>query len=81
MVVVPINSRVIPTTPEPIPEVISELESLLEMARSGELVGVAIGLVHPGDLTSWRRAGRQVRALFGVLELMKYDMCRSDFED
>ena len=80
MSVVPINSRAIIATAEPNEAVVKELERLLEMAKSGEVLGIAIATVHPGDLTCWRRCGHQTRGLIGVIELMQYDMCKCDFE-
>lgn len=80
MSVTPLFANLVPAARESNPAVVAELESLLEMARAGELVGFACAVAFCGDLTSWRRAGRQTRSLLGVLELMKHEMCKSDLE-
>lgn len=56
-----------------IPAVVSSLEELLEMARSGEIKGIAIAVLHADDATSMRRVGVQTR---GCLEIMKHELCR-----
>jgi hypothetical protein len=76
--IVALRGQVMPTDPTVIPVVVERLEELLAMARAGEIVGIAYATVHPGDVTGYGRVGRQVRALLGAVELLKFDMCRDD---
>lgn len=56
---------------EPYPEVVKELERLLEMARSGELTGVAVVLHWRDECTSDQQAGMLSRSMLGGLEILK----------
>jgi hypothetical protein len=76
--VVALRGQVMPTEPTVVPHVVERLEELLAMARAGEIVGIAYATVHPGDVTGYGRIGRQVRALLGALDLLKFDMCKGD---
>jgi len=53
-------------------EFVSELEVLLEMARSGEIVSGCMAFVYRDDCTGWRILGsRTGRGLLGSVCLMK----------
>jgi len=72
--VVPIRSGV---TPEPPPghvdeAVVKELTDLLERAKSGEITGIAYGVLCPGDLSYYGRFGRITRGVIGAMEILKY---------
>lgn len=56
---------------EPRPNLIEALESALEMARSGEIVGMAVAFVHADKATSTMRFGSLTRSLIGELEMLK----------
>lgn len=60
---------------EPLPDVVAAFEQMLEMARSGEVKGFAVALVHNDDCTSMRRTGVQTRGIIGCLEILKHDLC------
>lgn len=76
--IVALRGQVMPTEPTVVPHVVEILEELLAAARAGEIVGFAYATVHPGDVTGYGRTGRQIRALLGALDLLKFDMCRND---
>lgn len=52
-------------------DVVDVLKSLLEMAKSGEIVGIAAVAVCHDDGTWMRRAGLQNLAMLGRVEVMK----------
>lgn len=80
--VVPLTKHaLIPNARDPNPDVVKLLEELLDQARSGELAGFAIALLHPGDLTSWNWAGRKTRSLLGAIELCKTQLCVAQLEE
>lgn len=58
---------------------ISRLESLLDDARNGELVGLAYVCQWKGDSVSsgWSLANMHARKLIGEIEFMKRDMMES----
>ena len=60
------------------PELVAELESLLEMAKSGEIEGIAAAVLYRDDCTTFRLKGRMSRALIGVIEMMKARICYDD---
>lgn len=63
------------------PAVVTELEGLLDMARAGEIVGIAYATQHPADLTSFHYVGRITRSAIGALVLLQHRMCKADLED
>lgn len=60
---------------EPRPAVIETLEELLEMARSGEVVGIAAVCVHGDEATTFRLCGQRSRAMLGTVEMVKIELC------
>jgi hypothetical protein len=62
---------------QPLPDLVALLEEVLEMARSGEIKGVALAMIHTDDCSSMRRCGVQTRGLIGCLEIMKADLCEA----
>jgi hypothetical protein len=68
-----------PGTPNP--ELISDLEKLLEKAKSGEITSIAYAALYSDDLTSYHWVGKMTRSMIGSLELIKYALCRGDWED
>lgn len=69
---------VAPGTPNP--DVITELEKLVEMAKAGEIEGIAYAVLFHDDLTTYNRKGRLTRGVIGCLELMKTAICIDDLE-
>ena len=63
------------------PEVIKELEELLAKAKAGEIRGIAYVAIHPGDLTSFARVGRNTRGMLGANMLLQHEMCARTMED
>lgn len=82
-VVVPIRPGLAPAPPngEVSPETVKQLEELLEMARSGEVIGIAYAISHPGYATSFHRVGYGGRALLGAVGLLQHSICQHDLED
>lgn len=68
-------------TREANPDVVKQLEALLDMAKSGEIVGFAYAVVHQGDLTSYHRAGRNTRGMIGALVLLQGEIVKCELED
>lgn len=68
-----------PGTPNP--DLVEDLEKLLDMARSGEINAIAYGVVYRDGLTSYRWVGRITRALVGSLELAKMSMCQNEINE
>jgi hypothetical protein len=66
---------------EPNPAAIEVLEELLELARSGEVVGVAVAAYFAGGATTWRVGGVHGRGTIGVLEIMKTDFVMRDLKE
>jgi hypothetical protein len=52
-------------------DVIDYLEKTLEMARSGEVQGVAIVRTHGDGCTTYHISGRRARGTLGAIELVK----------
>lgn len=61
---------------EPVPAVVAELERLLEMARSGEMTGLAAAVCWRDECTSHVVAGTRLRATIGELEMLKHGIMR-----
>lgn len=73
------GARVIaPGTPNP--ELIEDVEKLLELARSGEISSIAYVTLFYDDLTSYRWVGRMTRGVIGALELVKHSLCAGAIE-
>jgi hypothetical protein len=66
---------------EPNAGAIKVLEDLLERARAGELVGVAVVAYQPGGETWWQIAGIHGRGTIGALEVVKADLVGRDLRD
>ena len=62
------------------PDVVKELEKLLNKAKTGDMTGIAYASLHPGGFTTYNRAGRMTRGVIGALTLMQWDMCKTDIE-
>ena len=75
--VVSLNGQPIPPIGDPSPEVIAQLERLLEMARAGQIVGVAACLEHGDGATSGVVTGVVSRGLIGAVEMSKYDLIKA----
>lgn len=61
--------------PEPNANAIAVLTELLEKARSGEVIGVSVAVLHHDGLASWRNGGMVGGyALLGALEMVKADL-------
>lgn len=75
--VVSLRGGEIPSPGVPLPDVIAEAERILEMARSGEIVGIAAVFNHSDECTSSNYAGAIGRACIGQFELMKIEICRA----
>ena len=61
-------------TREPVQGVIKELESLLEMARSGEMVSFVTAYRFRDDTTAYTWGGSLGRDVVGALEVAKADI-------
>jgi hypothetical protein len=57
------------------PDVVAELERLLEMARSGEIKGTMIAVLHADDCVSGSRRGESSYRLTGLLMKLIHDYC------
>lgn len=80
--VIPIRANIAPHTGgESRPEVVEKLTELLEMAKAGELLGIAFVSLHPGDLTTYGTSGRTTRGVLGALALLQHEVCRDDLEN
>jgi hypothetical protein len=79
MTIVPIRSGMEPCPDgDPNPDVIECLQSLLDRAKAGEIIGLAYVSQHPGDFTMYGRNGRITRGTIGAIAMLQYDMCRAD---
>jgi hypothetical protein len=78
--VIPLRAGLAPSPSggEPNAAVVDRLAELLEMARAGEVVGIAYATLHPGDLSIYDTRGRTTRGLLGALTLLQFDMCKAD---
>lgn len=65
----------------PNPEVIAELEHLLEQAKMGEINGLAYAILFHDDCTRGHSVGRIIRSVIGTLAMVSYDLCRGDHEN
>lgn len=82
--VVAIRGAILPVQakPEPDPEVVDYLKSLLEMAEGGDLQGLAGISTHIGERFSVHRVGAYVGAsVVGELELLKIRIAVETFGD
>lgn len=61
---------------EPDPKLVEGIEKLLEMARSGEINGVAVAIHNSDGTTQSLRMGLMSRGLVGMLEILKLSTCR-----
>jgi hypothetical protein len=66
---------------QPNPAAIEVLEGLLELARSGEVIGVAVAATYAGGCTAWQVGGVHGRGTIGVLEVMKGDFVARDLRE
>lgn len=57
------------------PDVVAELERVLEMARSGEIKGVMVAVIHHDDCVSGSRKGEASFRLVGLMTKMIHDYC------
>ena len=55
-------------------QVVKAVSRILEQAQSGEVVGVAVAMIHADDTTSYTFRGDTGRALIGALDLVKADL-------
>lgn len=68
--------------PEPNMNCISVLEDMLEKARSGEVIGAAVAVMHADGLSSWATGGKCVGfSLIGALEVMKSGIVEAARDD
>jgi hypothetical protein len=74
-----IANMAMPNEPDPI--LVEYLEGLLEEARAGQIQGIVWVSLHPGDTTSWGRAGLVTAATIGKLEIAKMHCVRQSIED
>ena len=77
--VVDLKNRAVdlPNPGEPHPELVERLEKLLEMARSGELTGMAFVYQYRDEGFSWGCAGTFARAkIVGALHAIAFDLTR-----
>ena len=72
--VVSLNGDPIVQPGEPQADVIEQLEAALEMARSGEIIGVVMVAVHSDECTSSCRRGFSNRRTVGELEIVKANL-------
>lgn len=69
--VVSLRGGAIPCPGEPWPGVVEELERLLEAARAGEIIGIAVAVIHRDEATSSNFVGSVGRYVLGEIEVMK----------
>lgn len=80
--VVPIRANIAPDSgTEALPEVVEKLIELLEMAKAGEVRGIAFAILCRGDLSAYGTAGRTTRGALGALVMLQHDMCKADLEE
>lgn len=80
MTVVSLKGDPIVSPGTPNQELIEDLEKVLEKAKSGEIISIAYAILYSDELTSYRWVGKMTRAIVGTLELIKYGLCRGDWE-
>ncbi len=73
--VVALRGEAIPAF-EPRQDVIEECERLLEMARAGEIVGIAVSVRHAGVTTSSNFAGVVGPAMIGEMAICSHELSR-----
>lgn len=59
---------------EPVPSVVAALESILEKARAGEAVGIAVVYCYADGATGGVVTGRLTYSLIGRMEEVKLEM-------
>ncbi len=80
--VVPIRAGIIPKPRESHPEVVKQLEELLEMARSGEIVGLAAVYVYHDETVNYASSGwHGVYRIIGCMEVLKRELIDTIGED
>lgn len=62
------------------PDLVKELQDLLEKANSGEITGFAYASLHPGDVTTYCSVGRLTRGVIGALVMLQWSLAKSDGE-
>lgn len=82
-VVVPIRKGIEPSpAPGTInPDVVKEIQELLDKANAGDISGIAYVTLHPGDHTVYYNIGRLTRGVIGALVLLQHHLAKSDSED
>lgn len=78
--IVHIDGSALPEPGKPIYQVVDGLEKLLELARSGEIKGLAFVATHSDNCTTWNRLGFSTRSTIGTIELMKADLVKVALE-
>lgn len=73
--IVSLRGGEIPPPLTPRPAVIEVLEKALEMARAGEVIGIAVVFVHSDDATSCSKKGAMSRSMVGLMECLKLEIC------
>lgn len=58
------------------PAVVAEAERVLEMAKAGEIVGIAAVFVHHDECTSSSIHGLCGRMALGQLAIVQHDLCQ-----
>lgn len=81
--IIPIRPGVALDAPdnEPNEEVVKRLAELLEMAKAGEIRGIAYAILHPGRFTTYNSLGHTTRGVIGALTLLQFDMCKADSDE
>ena len=70
----------IPPVGEPRPEVVARAEKLLDMARSGAVVGIAYVVMWNDECVGGGLDGEMSRSMIGEMEILKADIVRK-FQD
>lgn len=69
------NERGVTYTREPDTDVVSALEAILEMAKSGEVIAVSVGMLYYDDAASYRVSGRAVSySMIGATTMLLDDL-------
>lgn len=59
-------------------KLITDIQELLEKAKSGEISGLAWASLHRDDATSYGWNGKLTRGVIGALELVKYELMEAN---
>lgn len=70
---------VAPGTPRP--ELIADLERVLEMAKAGEIEGIAYAVQHADGCTNFYRIGRLTRAVIGALSILQTSIVYDEIKE